>query len=158
MKVNNVYSASAQMGGVIRFRCNLTDMDGVTEDVEYAANPNDPHGFSPLLIKWLEEHPDFPVAPYVPPSPPTDEEKRALMTNLSARAFRLGLLAGGKSPSMVTAAIEAMPNGPEREAALIEWEYATEFRRTHPLIATVGAVLGLTATDIDAMWTAALEI
>jgi hypothetical protein len=40
----------------------------------------------------------------------------------------------------------------------VEWEYATSFNRLHPLTTTVGRALGLTDMQIDAMWTAALNL
>lgn len=41
------------------------------------------------------------------------------------------------------------------EAALIELEEATEFERTHPLVAQLGAALGLDASEIDDAFRAA---
>lgn len=41
------------------------------------------------------------------------------------------------------------------EAALIELQEATEFRREHPLVAQLGTALGLTAPQIDAAFRAA---
>ncbi|WP_336621002.1 MULTISPECIES: hypothetical protein [unclassified Sinorhizobium] len=58
----------------------------------------------------------------------------------------------------VGAIIEAMPDGAEKESARIEWEFASIFNRMHPLIASVGAALGLTEERIDSMWTAALGL
>ncbi|MDI6836125.1 MAG: hypothetical protein QMD99_10470 [Rhizobiaceae bacterium] len=95
------------------------------------------------------------VAAYIPPTP---EEARLNMPPLTARQFRLGLVAAGISPSQVTAAIDAMSAGIEKDKAQIEWEYATTFTRTHALIATVAQVLGLTDEQIDTMWTAALSL
>lgn len=51
-----------------------------------------------------------------------------------------------------------MPAGPDKDKAQIEWEYATTFNRAHPLIATVGAALGLTNDQIDVMWLAAANL
>lgn len=97
------------------------------------------------------------LSAYVPP-PLTIEEIRQGMPPLTARQFRLGLVAGGFSPSQVTATIASMPAGPDKDKAQIEWEYATTFNRMHPLIATVGAALGLNDTQIDAMWLAAVSL
>lgn len=128
------------------------------ELVSYRSSLNDPHGVNPQIRKWLSENPDAPVHVYVPPQPPTSEEIRANMPALAARQMRLGLVGAGVSPNEVTAALEGLPDGREKEAAMIEWEYATSYHRTHPLVATVGAALDLTDEQIDAMWTAALEL
>lgn len=94
---------------------------------------------------------------YAPP-PLTPEEARAAMRSLTARQLRLGLLDAGISPSAVSATIGGMPAGPDKDKAQIEWEYATTFNRTHPLIETVGGALGLTDQQIDAMWLAAVSL
>lgn len=93
-----------------------------------------------------------------PPPDPTPEEIRAKMRPLTARQFRLGLIEGGVSLDRVTAVIDALPAGADRAKAKVEWEYATTFNRTHPLIATVGAALGLSDVQIDAMWQAAVSL
>ncbi|MCA1490091.1 hypothetical protein I6F11_04055 [Ensifer sp. NBAIM29] len=132
--------------------------DGEPEQVEYVSRPNDPYGVNPQIRKWMSENPDAPVHVYVPPPPPTVEETRAAMPSLTARQLRLGLVGNGISPAQVQATLDAMPAGADKEKALIEWEYATTFNRTHPLIATVGSSLGLTEAQIDTMWTAALTL
>jgi len=40
-------------------------------------------------------------------------------------------------------------------AALIEWEYSQEVKRTHPLVGQLGAALGLNSAQIDAAFRAA---
>lgn len=102
---------------------------------------------------------DLAIAGTVEPyEPPTAEELRAGLPTLTARQLRLGLITNGIMPSQVQSAIEAMPPGADREKALVEWEYASSFDRLHPLIATVGAALGLTDAQVDAMWTAAASL
>lgn len=90
--------------------------------------------------------------------PPTTEELRAAMPSLTARQLRLGLVSNGISLSSVTATIGGMPAGPDKDKAQIEWEYASTFNRMHPLIATVGAALGLNEEEIDNMWLAAIGL
>ncbi len=126
-----------------------------TFDCETCTRPGPKDGFNPAFQQWLRDNPDFPRDPYVPP---TVEETRAGMPPLTARQLRLGLLAAGISPSTVTATINALPAGPDKEKALVEWEFASTFNRMHPLIATVGAALGLSDVQIDAMWQAAVSL
>jgi hypothetical protein len=95
------------------------------------------------------------VAAYVPPSL---ADQRISMVPLSARQLRLGLLQAGITGSTVAATLNAMPEGAEKESALIEWEYATTFVRTHELIGLVGSALGLTPEQIDTMWLAAAAL
>jgi hypothetical protein len=80
------------------------------------------------------------------------------MPTLTARQLRLGLVNNGYSMSQVSAVIEAMPEGADKETARIEWEYATTFERPHTLIATVGTALGISEEQIDTMWEAAANL
>ena len=100
---------------------------------------------------------DGVITEYTPPEP-TTEEVRQRMQPLTARQLRIGLITNGIQLSQVTATINAMPAGQDKEVALVEWEYATTFTRMHPLIATVGAALGLTDVQIDTMWSEALQV
>ena len=136
----------------------LYEEGGEPEEDQYLSRANDPYGINPQIRQWLSENPDAPVHSYVPPSPPTPEEVRAAMPPLTARQFRLGLVNSGLTTAQVTTAIEAMPAGPDKEAALIEWEYAATFNRVHPLIASVGTALGLVDEQIDAMWVASVDL
>lgn len=87
------------------------------------------------------------------------EIDRQKLPALSARQLRLALLGLGLTGAAVEAQIAAMPGTPaEREAALIEWEYATEFRRDHPLVVALGAALGLTEAQIDEAWQGAATL
>ncbi|WP_331373771.1 hypothetical protein [Sinorhizobium chiapasense] len=154
--LNSVASVTATAEtGVFIVNCNITDLDENTYDTDYCSRPDDPFGVNPTIRAWLDENPDFPIAPHVPLTP---EQVRAEMPPLSARQLRLGLINNSFTPAQVSAVIDAMPEGTAKEIARVEWEYATTFNRTHPLIATVGGALGLDELEIDAMWTAALSL
>jgi hypothetical protein len=98
------------------------------------------------------------VAAYVPPADPTPEEARARLPNLTARQIRLGLIANGFTLDQVQTAIDAIPDAAQKAAAQVEWEYATQFERLHPLVASVGSALGLTDEQIDTLWTASVSL
>ncbi len=100
-----------------------------------------------MLAEW--EADGNVIAPYVEPVL-TPEEKRERMPNLTARQLRLGLLFLGKLAG-VPVAIAALPS-PEKEQAQIEWDYASEFRRLHPLIVQLIPILGLTDEQVDPVW------
>ena len=146
-------------GSSLIVECNISTASGDDAfDAKHAYRDDDPHGLSPVIKQWIADHPDFPIDPYVAPEPLTPEELRAKMPPLTARQFRLGLVAGGKSPAQVDTAIAAMPEGADKETAKIEWEYATTFKRTHPLITTLGAALSLTPENIDTLWNNAVSL
>ena len=98
-----------------------------------------------MLAAWVAE--GNTIAPYEPPPEP--------LRPLTARQLRLGLVTNGISLSSVEAAIDAIEDQTDREVARIEWEYATTFERSHPLVNQVGTALGLTPEQIDDMWTEA---
>ena len=121
----------------------------------YLSAPDDPYGANPVIRVWMNQNPDFPVHPYVPPEAADPRDGMPLLT---ARQFRLGLVNAGLTPSQVTAAIEAMPEGMAKEKAKIEWEYATTFKRTHPLIGTIAAAMGLAEDHVDSMWMSSVNL
>lgn len=71
---------------------------------------------------------------------------------LTARQLRLGLVNNGFTLAQVEAAIDALPDGADKERARIEWQYAGEFKREHPLLITIAAQLGISAEQFEAMW------
>jgi hypothetical protein len=101
-----------------------------------------------MLAEWEAE--GNTIEPYVPPPEP--------LRPLTARQLRLGLVLNGISLPSVEAAIDAIEDPTDREVARIEWEYATTFERSHPLVNQIGAALGLTPEQIDAMWAEAAAL
>lgn len=75
---------------------------------------------------------------------------------VTMRQARLALLAAGLMDD-AEAALDALPS-PQKEAARIEWEYATEVRRDWPFVALVATALGLTPEQVDALFIAAAEL
>lgn len=102
-----------------------------------------------VCIGWTHDNDAF-----IPP--PLKEPEPQPLGLLSARQFRLGLHVNGLLAS-VQGSIDAL-NEPERTAAQIEWEYATQIERDHPLVENLSAQLGLTDQQIDAMWRGAMTL
>ena len=84
-----------------------------------------------------------------PPAPPVPQM-------VSMRQARLALLNAGKL-SDVDAAIAALPS-PDKEAAQIEWEYATEVKRNSNLVTQLAPALGLDDAALDALFTQAAAL
>ncbi|GGG48187.1 hypothetical protein [Chelatococcus composti] len=97
---------------------------------------------------------DPPAPPQPEPEPPPPDPLRPL----TSRQLRLGLVLNGISLSSVEAAIDAIEDPTDREVARIEWEYATTFERSHPLVNQIGVALGLTPEQIDDMWAEAAAL
>lgn len=91
--------------------------------------------------------PALPV--YVPP--PSDVPQTVTM-----RQARLALLAAGKLAA-VAAAIAALTS-PEKEAAQIEWEYSQTVDRNRPFVLLLGAALGLSDVQLDALFVQAAAL
>lgn len=72
---------------------------------------------------------------------------------VTMRQARLALLGAGLLDDVETA-IDAMSD-PAKTAARIEWDYSNTLRRDHPLVATLGAGLGLTGGQLDDLFIAA---
>ena len=85
-------------------------------------------------------------ATYVPPEP----EPPYVPTSVTMRQARLALLGAGLLAS-IDAAIGSLPS-PQKEAARIEWEYATEVQRSSGLVPMMKVALGLDDAALDALF------
>jgi hypothetical protein len=148
--INAVHQVRATSEPEVFWIDNDSLIDGLSIEGTYGSRPEDDSPHNVALRKYIADH-NTPIVPYAP----VEEDPRIFMRTLSARQLRLGLLSANITPTQVLAVIDGLPEGVEKETAKIEWEYATEFRRTHPLIETVGAALNLTPEQIDTLWNAA---
>jgi hypothetical protein len=80
-------------------------------------------------------------------------EPVARVTSVSMRQARLILLSQNMLSS-IDGIIAQLPT-PQKEAAQIEWEYATDVSRDSPLVAMLVQSLGLTEEDLDSLFTVA---
>lgn len=90
-----------------------------------------------LEFLGLEELSDVPGPAAVPQS-------------VTMRQARLALLAAGKLAD-VDAAIATLPS-PQKEAAEIEWGYASEVQRGSATVALIGIALGYDSDELDALF------
>lgn len=65
---------------------------------------------------------------------------------VTPRQFRLALHHAGISAAQIAEIIDG------NEAGQIEWEYATEVRRDHPLVAWLASELNLSSAQVDAIF------
>ena len=80
------------------------------------------------------------------------EEIRASMPVLTPRQMRLGLLSAGISDAQIEAALADNPEG------IIEWKYASEYQRLHPLVVSLAEAFDLTPEDVDDLWVQAASL
>lgn len=72
---------------------------------------------------------------------------------VTMRQARLALLGAGLLAQVETA-IDAL-SSPQKEAARIEWEYSQEVHRDRPFVQALGAAMGLSNEQLDALFTTA---
>lgn len=72
---------------------------------------------------------------------------------VTMRQARLALLGAGLL-SQVNAIIAAMPE-PQQSETMIWWDYSTEVHRDSPIVAQLGAALGLSDAQIDTLFVSA---
>lgn len=87
------------------------------------------------------------LAELPPPEPPQVPQV------VTMRQARLALLGAGLL-AQVDVAIDGLPS-PQKEAARIEWEYSQEVHRDRPFVQTLGAAMGLSDEQLDALFTTA---
>lgn len=76
---------------------------------------------------------------------------------ITARQIRLQLLYMGISLGDIDTALNSLPE-PQKSLALVEWEFASTFDRSHALVDFVGATLGWTSEQLDQLWLAAVQL
>lgn len=121
-------------------------VDGVVVNATLGEEPLAPNWIETdnPRIGWLWDGQQFSEPPPVQPPPPAV---------VSMRQARLALLQIGKLAD-VDAAIAALPS-PAKEAAQVEWEYATEVRRDSTLVRQLAPALSLDEAALDALFTLA---
>src|SRR5690606_190490 len=119
----------------------LTDTDDIIRTVDNAVIPNDPRNRDRRAYEeWLAAG-GVPEPHVVPPEP--------VPAVVSAAQGRLALLNAGLLATVQAAVDQA------DEATQIWFEYATEWRRDHPILAALGGQLGLSSTEVDDLFRAA---
>ena len=93
-----------------------------------------PEGKELGSLNGVPEWVDAEVIVYVPSS-------------VTMRQARLALLSTGRLADVETAIAEM--SEPDKSAATIEWEYSQTVERNRPFVLTLGALLGLSETQLD---------
>lgn len=75
--------------------------------------------------------------------------------SVSPRQIRLWIVGNGISLAAIDTAIEGIADPVLREQTRIEWEFSPYVERSHPMVATLGAALGMTSEQIDQAFIAA---
>lgn len=122
------------MGMVVLNGKEFADKESLLQDADFQGL--DEHTKS-LLLNKLD--PNEPVLP-----PP----QNTVPLSVTPRQIRTALVLSGISLSSIEAIIDSLPS-PNKEIALIAWEYSVEFQRNNPLINQLAPLLGLSSKQID---------
>jgi len=98
---------------------------------------------------------NYMITDYTPPAP-VPPVKQQVPQQVDIAQARLALLSRGLL-DRVGAEIEAMEE-PNRSAAKIEWEFRITIRRDNHLVLALGALLGLSADDLDDLFIEASKL
>ncbi len=96
------------------------------------------------------------LQPCEPPVIETPDPSTVIPQQVTKRQGRLALLAAGKLAA-VAEAIALMPS-PQREAAEIEWNDATNYERSSPFMALLAEKIGLDEQALDALFIEAARL
>lgn len=105
----------------------------------------------PLADNWIEAPDEAQIGgaydgTFHPAPPPVPVVPQVI----TPRQARLALLRAGLLAS-VDSALTSLPE-PQKSAAQVEWEYATKVERNSALVNQLGAALGLSQEQIDALF------
>lgn len=85
----------------------------------------------------LAHDPEVVVAPLIP--------------DVTPRQIRQALFIRGITEQMIDEALMTLSE-PDKTLATIEWKHSTSFQRNHPLVSTVGIILGWTEEQLNDLW------
>lgn len=71
--------------------------------------------------------------------------------DVTPRQIRSALLLMGITEDQIVAAINTLPS-PQKELALIAWDYSTAFQRNNPFTQQVAAMLSFSSDQLDQLW------
>ena len=77
---------------------------------------------------------------------------------LTRRQFRLALVTNGYKLADIELLIDQITDDMQRHIIQIEWQDATVFERNSSSLLTMAALLGLSSTQIDILWSQALTL
>lgn len=116
--------------------------------VLFNANPQDSEAHGQEIYQRCVNGEFGAIDAYIEPPIPEPQPK-PVPDVVTMRQARLALLQQNLLASVEAAVAQA------GTAAQIEWQYATELKRTHPLTISISAALGLTEQQLDDLFTLA---
>ena len=101
---------------------------------------------------------EAPSSPHTVPGPADYLPPPAVPQSVTPRQIRLALIDRGIMPEQITQMLSGIEDEVLRAKALAEWEFASEVKRDHPLIAQLAGALEFTDEDVDEVFREAKAI
>lgn len=126
--------------------------------------PNADEGATEEIANDAQELLDFLNAPPAPPAPPTRlVSRRQFYTALAlagtiTQAEALDGMAGNALPAALEAMVAAIPDATQEFIARGLLLSASDFKRDHPLVSSIGAAQGMTEQQIDNFFSTASQL
>jgi hypothetical protein len=115
-----------------------------------------PEGWEAMAVPEFEQWRDAELAAgWAPPPPPPAPPQ--VPWAISNADLRRQLARAGINPKQVLNYLDSLPEGSAKWEAIADWEYANYFERSHPMLAQLAPVFGLTEQAVDAMFLACRE-
>lgn len=115
-----------------------------------------PEAEAPSYARWNGNTWEVHTPPIPEPEPKPEPVEPGVPYSVTIRQAKLQMSRAGILAD-VDAAIASM-EGQAGDEARIEWQYATELRREHPLVEALGPTLGLSHEAIDDLFVEAAKI
>jgi hypothetical protein len=151
--IHQVFSVAATFEpNVYNLDIDLTDAYGLRYRAGFCSRPDDPYGLGPRVREWLSDNPDFPIAPYVPP---TIEQVRENMSDLGRLDFKSKFKAAGMNAAKINAYLASLDgNESHQEDMQMYYDETPSFSRVSLFVTELSAFSGKTPAQIDTIWAA----
>lgn len=103
--------------------------------------------------QWVKEY-------YLRALSPQEIEQRNAPSSpnvCTPRQMRIALIKSGISIASIESQIEAIADPVQKEIAKVEWQYALEIRKDHPLVGMLASNLNLTTQQVNDIFTLAVR-
>ena len=115
----------------------------------YGYSATDPYGLAPTIRQWLADNPDFPIAPYVPP---TIEDKRQNAPPVNRVIFRNRARGIGITTAAITDYLASITDPDHQEEMQVFWEDSQSFARLDVFCVELGSFAGKSPEEMDTIW------
>lgn len=81
-----------------------------------------------------------------------DSSNKDVPESVTPRQIKRALVLSGFALSTIEGFLNNIEDEQDKALALIDWEYATEFKRNYGLVSALGPQIGFTEKQLDDLW------